>query len=58
MAEETTALKSINLEELQQEAEKLLDHLKDRQRGLMTWDIFMQERLQNLHKLTSQALGK
>jgi len=50
--------KGINLDDLQQEAEKLLALLEDRQPGLMTWNEFMQKRLQNLHKLTSQALGK
>ena len=50
--------KGINLDDLQQETEKLLALLKDRQPGLMTWNEFMQERLQNLHKLASQALGK
>ena len=48
----------ISLDDLQQETEKLLALLKDRQPGLMTWNEFMHERLQNLHKLTSQALGK
>jgi len=50
--------KSINLDDLQQEVEKLLALLKDRQQGLMTWNEFMQERLQNLYKLSSRALGK
>ncbi|MBI2482262.1 MAG: hypothetical protein HYV76_01730 [Candidatus Vogelbacteria bacterium] len=50
--------KGINLDDLQQETEKLLSLLKDRQPGLMTWNEFMQERLQNLHKLAAQALGK
>jgi len=48
----------VNLDELQQEVEKLLALLNDRQPGLMTWNEFMWERLQNLHKLTSQGLGK
>jgi len=46
------------LDELQQEAEKLLALLKDRQIGMMTWDDFMRERLQKIHALTSRALGK
>ncbi len=50
--------KGINLDELQQEAEKLLVLLKDRQMGMMTWDDFMRERLQKIHTLTSKALGK
>ena len=50
--------KGVNLDELQQETEKLLALLKDRQPGLMTWNEFLHERLQNLHTLTSKALGK
>ncbi len=50
--------KGINFDDLQQETEKLLSLLKDRQPGPMTWNEFVHERLQNLHKLTSQALGK
>lgn len=50
--------KGINFDDLQQETEKLRALLKDRQPGLLTWNEFMQERLQNLHRLTSQALGK
>lgn len=50
--------KGISLDDLQQETEKLLALLADRQPGLMTWNEFLQERLQNIHKLTSQALGK
>lgn len=49
--------KGVNLDELKQEAEKLLALLKDPQPGLMAWNGFMQERLQNLQKLTLQALG-
>lgn len=48
----------INLDALQQEVEKLLRLLTDRQPGLISWNHFMNERLENLHKLTSQALGK
>lgn len=50
--------KGINLDKLQRETEKLLALLKDRQPGLMTWNDFLRDRLTNLHKLTSQALGK
>ena len=53
-----TTEKGVNLDDLQQETEKLLALLKDREPGLMTWNEFLHERLQNLHKLTSQALGK
>lgn len=56
--EEEEEEKGINLDDLQQETEKLLALLTDRQPGLMTWNMFMQESLQNLHELTSQALGK
>lgn len=50
--------KGVSLDELQQETEKLLSLLKDRQPGLMTWNEFMRERLTALHKLTSLALNK
>lgn len=50
--------KSINLDDLQQEVEKLLSLLTVREFGLMTWHEFVRERLDNLHKITSQALGK
>ncbi len=48
----------VNLDELQEETEKLLALLKDRQPGLMTWHEFLHERLQNLYVLISKALGK
>ena len=48
----------IDLNDLQQETEKLLTLLEDRQPGMTTWNEFVRERLQNLHKLASQALGK
>lgn len=50
--------KGINLDELQGEVEKLLALLKDREPGYMGWCMFMNERLTNLHALTSKALGK
>ena len=50
--------KSFNLDELQQETEKLLALLKDRQPGLMTWNEFLCERLRNLYELTSRAVSK
>ncbi len=50
--------KSVNLDEIQQEMEKLLPLLKDRQCGLMIFDELTQKRLQNLSELISQALGK
>ena len=54
----TKKKKGIDLDKLQQETEKLLALLKDRQLGMMTWNGFLQERLTNLHELTSQALRK
>lgn len=59
MAASTTTeeKKGVNLDELQQEAEKLLSLLNDRQPGLMTWNEFLHERIKKLHALTSQALG-
>lgn len=49
---------TISLDDLQQETERLLAFLRDRQPGLMTWNGFMRERLQRLHGLISQALRK
>lgn len=48
--------KGINLDDLQQETEKLFALLKDRQTGMMTWNEFMHERLVALHALISPAL--
>lgn len=48
----------ISLDDLQQETEKLLALLKERKPGHVTWNEFLQDRLRNLHKLASQALGK
>lgn len=48
----------IDLDELQKEVEKLLALLNDRQTGTMGWHGFMKERLEDLHTLTSKALGK
>lgn len=50
--------KGVNLDELQQEVERILNLLKDRQPGLFTWNGFMHERLQSLYVLISKALGK
>ncbi len=54
----TVIMKGVNLDELQQETEKLLALLKDREPGLMTWNEFMYKRLTILYSLTSKALGK
>ena len=35
---------SIDLDQLQNETEKLLSLLKDRQPGLMAWNIFLKEK--------------
>ena len=43
---------TIDLDELQAEAEKLVALLEDRHPGLMTWNMFLQQRLQNLRRLT------
>ena len=48
----------VNLDELQSEVENLLALIRNRQPGLMSWNKFMREHLQNLHKLTAQALDK
>lgn len=50
--------KSVNLDELQRETKQLLALLEDRQIGMLSWHIFMRERLSYLHHLTSKALGK
>lgn len=50
--------KGINLDELQLETEKLLSLLKDRQPGMVGWNMFLRERLQKLHHITSKALNK
>ena len=57
-AEKSDKQKAINLDDLEEEAKKLLSLLENRQPGLMTWNGFMRERVESLHKLTSQALGK
>lgn len=50
--------KGINLDELTQEAEKLLGLLNDRQPGLITWNVLLYERLQSLYKLIAPAFNK
>jgi len=50
--------KSVNLDDLQGEIEKSLGLLSDRHPGLSAWNGCLHDRLQELHKLTSQALGK
>jgi len=48
----------MDLDELQNEAEKLVSLLKDKQTGLMSWNFLLRDRLEKLHELTSEALGK
>lgn len=57
-AEVAKASADIDLDGLQVEAEKLLALLNDRETGLSSWWTFLEERLWNLHKLTSQVLDK
>jgi len=45
----------IDLDELQTETEKLLLLLKNRQPGLITWNGFLKERLENVVKLAAVA---
>lgn len=54
----TKKKRKINFDKLQEDAEKLVSLLKDRQPGLFTWNAFLHERLRNLRRLTSHALGK
>lgn len=46
---------NMNLDELQKEIEKLLVLLKDRQQGMMSWNMFLEERLKNIHKMIESA---
>lgn len=48
----------IDLDELQREAEKLLDLLNDRQPGLMSWNFMMKARLAKIYQISATALGK
>lgn len=41
----------IDLDQLQAEVEKLLALLKNREPGLMTWNMFLHDRLQSIFKL-------
>lgn len=42
------------LDKLQVEVEKLLSLLKDRQPGLMTWNMFLEERLETIQKMITE----
>lgn len=45
----------MNLDELQAEVEKLLSLLRDRQPGLMTWNMFLEKRLSTISKMIADA---
>jgi hypothetical protein len=55
---ETGAKPGVSLDELQSEAEKLVALLKDRQPGLVTWNTLMNERVESIHNMTGEILGK
>jgi hypothetical protein len=55
--ESAPAATGVNLDELQTEAERLVALLKDRQPGLMSWNGFLKERIDNMHRLTTAALA-
>ena len=44
----------MDLDKLQNEAEKLLALLKDRQPGLFTWKIMLVERINSIRKLMEE----
>lgn len=45
----------MNLDELQSEVEKLLSLLRDRQTGLMSWNMFLEDRLKKIKVLMENA---
>lgn len=45
----------MDLDKLQNEVEKLLALLKDRQPGFMTWNMFLAERLSAIKKMAEDA---
>lgn len=45
----------MNLDELQEEVEKILSLLKDRQPGLMAWNLHLDERLRKLLVMIDRA---
>lgn len=47
----------INLDELQEETEKLLALLKDRQPGLFTWNELFKKKMEKTHSLLSQIVN-
>lgn len=50
---EVPTRQSINLDDLQEQAEKLVALLRDRQPGLISWHMFLAERLKNLRAMIS-----
>jgi hypothetical protein len=53
--QEAATNRTINLDDLQGEAEKLVSLLKDRQPGLTTWHMFLHERIASLRDLLNGA---
>jgi hypothetical protein len=53
-----TQEKGVNLDEVKEEARKLLALLEDPHPGLFTWNDFLRIRFERMHELSSQALGK
>ena len=45
----------MDLNKLQEETEKLLSLLKEREQGLMTWNLFLAEKLKSIVDLAAQA---
>lgn len=45
----------MDLNELQAEVEKLLSLLRDRHPGMMTWNLFLRERLKTIKSLIESA---
>ncbi len=45
----------MNLDELQIEVEKLLSLLKDRQIGVLAWNMFLTERLRSIQEMIKAA---
>ena len=48
----------VTLTEIKNEAKKFVALLQEPETGLFTWHTLVRERLENLHRLTAQALGK
>lgn len=46
--------KGIDLDELQKDVEKLLSLLEHRERGLITWNVMLKDRLLSIHQITKQ----